>query len=38
VVQAWLAKPDVDPDLRLKVLEVSDGLDRTVRIRQKFPE
>jgi aminopeptidase N len=37
-VQAWLAKPGIDPDLRLKVLEVSDGLDRTVRIRQRFPE
>jgi aminopeptidase N len=37
-VHAWLAKPGVDPDLRLKVLEVSDTLDRTVLIRQKFPE
>jgi aminopeptidase N len=37
VVRAWLAKQDIDPDLRLKVLQVSDALDRTVRIREKFP-
>jgi aminopeptidase N len=37
-VQAWLASQKIDPDLRLKVLEVSDSLDRTVLIRQKFPE
>jgi aminopeptidase N len=37
-VQAWLASQKIDPDLRLKVLEVSDLLDRTVIIRQKFPE
>jgi aminopeptidase N len=29
--------PTLDPDLRLKILEVSDELDRTVRIRQKYP-
>ena len=38
VVHAWLARKDLDPDLRLKVLEVSDALDRTVLIRQRFPE
>jgi hypothetical protein len=38
VVRAWLAGQKVDPDLRLKVLEVSDSLDRTVLIRQRFPE
>ena len=38
VVRAWLAGQKIDPDLRLKVLEVSDSLDRTVLIRQKFPE
>ena len=37
-VHAWLANNKVDPDLRLKVLEVSDALDRTVMIRQRFPE
>jgi len=38
VVQDWLAEKEIDPDLRLKVLEVSDSLDRTVAIRQRFPE
>ena len=37
-VHAWLLRKDIDPDLRLKVLEVSDSLDRTVLIRQRFPE
>jgi len=37
-VHAWLAAQDIDPDLRLKVLEVSDSLDRTVLIRQRFTE
>jgi aminopeptidase N len=37
-VHAWLAQKDIDPDLRLKVLEAVDALDRTVRIRQRFPE
>jgi aminopeptidase N len=37
-VRAWLPSPNIDPDLRLKVLEVSDSLDRTVLIRQRFPE
>ncbi len=35
-VHAWLERKDIDPDLRLKVLEVSDGLDRTVTIRQRY--
>ena len=37
-VHAWLAGQTIDPDLRLKVLEVSDELDRTVLIRKRFPE
>ncbi len=37
-VQAWLAQPGIDPDLRLKVLENNDELQRTVRIREKFPD
>ena len=37
-VHAWLGSAKLDPDLRLKVLEVSDALDRTVMIRQRFPE
>jgi aminopeptidase N len=36
VVRTWLAGGVIDPDLRLKVLEYSDGLDRTVKIRQRF--
>jgi aminopeptidase N len=38
VVHAWLAQAQLDPDLRLKVLEVSDALDRTVMIRKAFPQ
>ncbi len=37
-VHAWLARKEMDPDLRLKVLEASDELDRTVLIRQRFPQ
>jgi aminopeptidase N len=37
-VRQWLAQPGIDPDLRLKVLENADELERTVRIRQRFPE
>ena len=37
-VHAWLTGHDIDPDLRLKVLEVSDSLDRAVSIRQKFSD
>ena len=36
-VQEWLGKPDIDPDLRRKVLENNDELERTVRIRIAFP-
>jgi aminopeptidase N len=36
VVHNWLAKANLDPDLRLKVLQVVDDLDRTVSIRAKF--
>ena len=38
IVDAWLAQPGIDADLRRKVLENRDGLDRTVTIRTKFPE
>ena len=38
MVHAWLASKEIDADLRLKVLEQSDALDRTVMIRRKFPE
>jgi len=37
-VHDWLAQPNIDPDLRLKVLENADELERTVRIRQRFPD
>ncbi len=36
VVRAWLAGGGMDPDLRLKVLEYSDALDKTVKIRERF--
>lgn len=36
-VRAWLAQGRIDPDLRLKVLEAADALNRTVLIRQRFP-
>jgi aminopeptidase N len=38
VVHTWLAQPGIDPDLRRKVLEYSEELERTVRIRQRFPD
>ncbi len=38
IVHQWLDRKDLDPDLRLKVLEASDALDRTVMIRQRYPE
>ncbi len=37
-VRSWLGSHSIDADLRLKVLEVSDALDRTVLIRQRFPD
>ncbi|MDQ1473327.1 MAG: aminopeptidase, partial [Bryobacterales bacterium] len=36
VVERFLAKKDLDADLRLKVLEVKDELDRTIRIRARW--
>ena len=36
-VREFLASASLDKDLQLKVLEVSDELDRTVKIRQRFP-
>lgn len=36
-VHDWLKTGRIDPDLRLKVLEVVDELDRTVKIRQRYP-
>ena len=36
VVHDWLASANVDADLKLKVLQVVDELDRTVRIRERF--
>jgi aminopeptidase N len=38
VVKQWLAQPGIDADLRRKVMENADPLERTVRIRTKFPE
>lgn len=38
VVQAWLAQPGIDADLRRKVLENNDELERTVLIRKTFPD
>ena len=37
-VQQWLAQPNIDPDLRLKVMENNDELQRTIRIRQRYPD
>ncbi|MGB2669863.1 MAG: hypothetical protein WAO11_03995, partial [Candidatus Acidiferrum sp.] len=36
-VRDFLATAPLDRDLRLKILEVSDELDRTVKIRQRYP-
>jgi aminopeptidase N len=36
IVNGFLANPALDPDLRLKVIEVRDELERTVRIRARF--
>jgi aminopeptidase N len=35
-VREFLSKATLDPDIRLKVLEVSDELDRTVKIRARY--
>jgi aminopeptidase N len=37
-VEEFLLRKDLDPDLRLKVLEVKDDLDRTIRIRARWRE
>ncbi len=37
-VHALLAGQKMDPDLRLKILQISDSLDRTVLIRKRFPD
>jgi aminopeptidase N len=37
-VHDFLRTADLDRDLRLKILQTVDELDRTVKIRQKFPE
>ncbi len=37
-VSKFLQTAELDKDVRLKILQVVDDLDRTVRIRQKFPE
>jgi aminopeptidase N len=36
--ERFLREPGLDPDLRLKVLEAVDGLERTVKIRGRFGE
>lgn len=36
-VHQWLSTAAIDPDLRLKILQVLDELDRTVRIQKQFP-
>jgi aminopeptidase N len=38
VVENFLGRKDLDPDLRLKVLEVKDELDRTIRIRARWKQ
>jgi aminopeptidase N len=38
VVQQWLAQPGIDLDLRRKVLEKNRALERTVTIRQRYPD
>ena len=35
-VNTFLRRSDIDADLRLKVLEAIDGLERSVRIREKY--
>jgi aminopeptidase N len=37
VVRTWLTTHQIDRDLRLKILEAADALDRTVLIRQTYP-
>ncbi|MGH8705303.1 MAG: hypothetical protein ACREUO_07790, partial [Burkholderiales bacterium] len=35
-VESFLRRGELDPDLRLKVLEAADGLERAARIRARF--
>ena len=37
-VHEYLKTATIDTDLRLKILQVVDELDRTVAIRQRFPQ
>jgi aminopeptidase N len=36
MVRGFAARPGLDADLRLKLLEFNDALERTVRIRERF--
>jgi hypothetical protein len=36
-VEEWLTTHKIDRDLRLKILEAADALNRTVLIRNNFP-
>ena len=36
IVQAYLTRPELEPDLRLKLLEAVDGLERAVKIRARY--
>jgi aminopeptidase N len=36
IVQTYLTRPVLEPDLRLKLLEAVDGLERTVKIRARY--
>jgi aminopeptidase N len=38
IVNTLLENPAIDPDLRLKIVEVKDELERTVRIRAKYSD
>ncbi len=38
VVQRFVSQPALEPDLRLKLLEAVDGLERTVKIRARYSE
>ncbi len=35
-IESFLKRGDIDADLRLKILEATDGLERAVRIRERF--
>jgi aminopeptidase N len=37
-VDSWLVRKNIDSDLRLKVLEITDPLHRTILIGQRFPK